>query len=208
MIPLFVDFSGKKVVIFGGGDVAARKAALFSREAPVLVVSRSLSPALREIPCEFEPCELRACEERKIREFIEGAFLVIATLPDPVINDVIGVLCREEGILFNNASGVRGDVLVPSVIRGANFTIGIGTDGMSPAISRYIRELIERECPDLDGMIALQQKLRYELRSRVPRQEDRRRILWEVLHDQTVRDALAQGKDAAWDLVERRYLHA
>jgi precorrin-2 dehydrogenase/sirohydrochlorin ferrochelatase len=40
MIPLFVDCAGKRIVIFGGGDVASRKAAFFSGEAEVLVVSR------------------------------------------------------------------------------------------------------------------------------------------------------------------------
>lgn len=207
MIPLFVDFSGKKVVIFGGGDVAARKAALFSREADIVVASRSFSPALRSLPGEFVSCELRPGNEETIRDLLEGAFLVIATLPDPAINDMIGVLCQEKGILFNNASGVRGDVLVPSVIKGSNFVIGIGTDGMSPAISRYIRELIERECPDLDGMIALQQKLRHELRSRIPSQESRRAILWAVLNDRTIWDALPQGGNSAWEIVAARYLH-
>lgn len=42
MIPLFIDCTGRRIVIFGGGDVAARKAAYFSGNADVTVVSRSL----------------------------------------------------------------------------------------------------------------------------------------------------------------------
>ena len=43
--PLFVDFTGKKVVIFGGGAVGERKAAYFAG-ADVTVVSREFSPGL------------------------------------------------------------------------------------------------------------------------------------------------------------------
>ena len=45
MIPLFVECTGKRVVVFGGGEVAARKAGYFAKEAEVLMVSRTFSPA-------------------------------------------------------------------------------------------------------------------------------------------------------------------
>ena len=44
MIPLMIDLAGKKVVIFGGGEVGARKARFFAPEAEVTVISRSFSP--------------------------------------------------------------------------------------------------------------------------------------------------------------------
>ena len=50
MIPLFVDCSGRRVVIFGGGAVAARKAAYFADEARVLVVSRSFVHKIETLP--------------------------------------------------------------------------------------------------------------------------------------------------------------
>ena len=49
MIPLFIDCSGRRVVIFGGGAVAARKAAYFVQEARVLVVSRSFVQKLETL---------------------------------------------------------------------------------------------------------------------------------------------------------------
>ena len=50
MIPLFVDCSGRRIIIFGGGEVASRKAAYFSREAEVLVISRSFSHKISILP--------------------------------------------------------------------------------------------------------------------------------------------------------------
>ena len=40
MIPLIIDFSGKRVVIFGGGEVGARKAAYFCEETEVTVLEQ------------------------------------------------------------------------------------------------------------------------------------------------------------------------
>ena len=48
--PSLCGLFGQRIVIFGGGDVAARKAAYFSREAEVLVVSRSFSPKIETLP--------------------------------------------------------------------------------------------------------------------------------------------------------------
>lgn len=45
MIPLFHDFSGETVLIFGGGRVGARKARRFAREARVVVVSPAFADA-------------------------------------------------------------------------------------------------------------------------------------------------------------------
>jgi hypothetical protein len=50
MIPLFADLTGKRVVIFGGGKVAARKAAFFATEADVDIISRSHPATGAEIP--------------------------------------------------------------------------------------------------------------------------------------------------------------
>ena len=208
MIPLFVDFSGKKVVIFGGGDVAARKAALFCREAKVFVVSRSFSPVLLAMPVECVTKRILPGNEAQLADLIGSAQLVIAALPDPAMNDAIGALCREHGVLFNNADGKKGNVFVPSVIQGKRYTIGIGTEGASPAISRYLRELIERECPDLDGMIGLQMRLRAALKEKEPDQKKRQEILRAVVRDKDVWASLSQGEEKAWEFVQGRYLVA
>jgi len=47
MLPLILGLAGRKVVIFGGGPVGARKAAFFSGECKVLVASRSFGKEIR-----------------------------------------------------------------------------------------------------------------------------------------------------------------
>ena len=207
MIPLFVDCSRRRIVIFGGGDVAARKAAYFSNKADVTVVSRSFVPAFDELKITRKELDLDKTDGREFAGLLTGAFLVIAAVSRPDINNRIGKLCRATGILFNNADGEPGDVMLPSVTGGDNYTLALSTHGSSPAISRYIREHLEQAFPALDPMIALQQRLRNELKTTEPDQMKRNAVLWEVLNDPSVWDALSADPAEAWKLVEKRYLH-
>jgi precorrin-2 dehydrogenase/sirohydrochlorin ferrochelatase len=92
-------------------------------------------------------------------------------------------------------------------MRGAHYLLAVSTGGQSPAISRYIREQIERACPDLDAMIALQTRLRVELKKEMADQKQRSEILRKVIHDPDVWQALAVNPETAWCLVAGRYLH-
>jgi len=207
MIPLFVDCTGKRIIIFGGGEVASRKAAYFSREADVLVVSRSFSPKMSALPVEREVLDVSIMPHTDIVRLISQAFLVIGALPDPLWNNRIGEICRDQKILFNNAEGKAGDVIIPSVTGGNNYVLAVSTKGSSPALSRFIREQIEMHYPALDEMVSLQRDLRERLKHREPSQSRRNAILREVLHDQTVWEMLEKDPEAARVELERRYLH-
>ncbi|HJX56632.1 MAG TPA: bifunctional precorrin-2 dehydrogenase/sirohydrochlorin ferrochelatase [Methanoregula sp.] len=207
MIPLFVDCSGKRIVIFGGGEVASRKAAYFSREADVLVVSRSFSPKMSALPLERRVLDVNAASDEDIAGITCQAFLVIGTLPDPSSNNRIGEICKGQKILFNNADGQAGDVIIPSVTGGDNYILAISTKGSSPALSRFIREQIEMHYPALDEMVALQQELREQLKRCEPSQSRRNAILREVLHDRAVWEILEKDPEKARVELKRRYLH-
>jgi precorrin-2 dehydrogenase / sirohydrochlorin ferrochelatase len=208
MIPIFVDCSGRRIVIFGGGDVAARKAAYFSGKADVTVVSRSFVPAFDGMKVMRVELDLETAGSRKLAEIFTGAFLVITAVSNPEINNRIGKYCKAMGILFNNADGECGDVHLPAVTGGEHYTIAISTGGESPAVSRYIREQVGECLPaGLDAMIALQDRLREALKETEPDQKKRSGILTAVLHDPAVWAALAAGGTGAWEDVSRRYLH-
>jgi precorrin-2 dehydrogenase/sirohydrochlorin ferrochelatase len=207
MIPLFIDCSGRRIVIFGGGAVAARKAAYFANEARVLVVSRSFVQKLETLQVEKECVDIVEASDATLAALVRGAFLVIGALSDPAQNNRIGSLCRKKGILFNNADGEAGDVILPAVSSGEHYTLAISTGGSSPAISRFIRELLEQELPELDAMIVLQRRLRGELKHTEPDQARRNAILHNVLDDPAVWRILRKDPEKAWDKVSARYLH-
>ena len=207
MIPLFIDCSGRRIVIFGGGAVAARKAAYFSKEARVLVISRSFVQKIDSLPVGRKKTDVNGESDASISALIGDAFLVIGALSDPAQNNRIGRLCHKKGILFNNADGEAGDVILPAISSGEHFTLAISTGGSSPAISRFIREHLEQDLPELDTMIVLQHRLREELKHREPDQEKRNTILRRVLDDASVWKVLRTDPDRAWDTVSARYLH-
>lgn len=207
MIPLFIDCSGRRIVIFGGGAVAARKAAYFSKEARVLVISRSFVQKIDTLSVERKKMDVNGESDKSISALIGDAFLVIGALSDPAQNNRIGRLCHTKGILFNNADGDAGDVILPAISSGEHFTLAISTGGSSPAMSRFIRERLEQDLPGLDTMIILQNRLREELKHREPDQEKRNTILRRVLDDASVWKALRTDPDRAWDTVSARYLH-
>jgi precorrin-2 dehydrogenase/sirohydrochlorin ferrochelatase len=98
-------------------------------------------------------------------------------------------------------------VVLPAISRGENFTLAISTAGSSPAISRYIREFLEQELPELDAMIILQQRLRGELKRTEPDQLKRTAVLHKVLDDSLVWKLLKKDPEKAWENVAVRYLH-
>ncbi len=203
-----LDLTGRRVLIFGGGDVGARKAAYFEHEAEVTVISRSFSPDLEGLAIRRQEADLSALPDEALRGLLQGAFLAVAATPDPGLNDRIGRVCAGTGVLFNNAAGEPGDVIVPSVVRGSRYLVAISTHGKSPAVSRYLRMRLEAEYADLDRMIDLQDEIRSMLRETEPVQAERSRILWSILSDDEVWGALASDYDRARGLAIERYLHA
>lgn len=203
-----LDLTGRRVLIFGGGDVGARKAAYFEHEAVVTVISRSFSPRLDGLAVRRHETDLASLPDDAIGELLDGAFLAIAATPDPALNNRIGRLCASAGVLFNNAAGKPGDVIIPSVVRGRNYLIAISTGGKSPAVSRYLRMRLESEYADLDRMIDLQEEMRSILRETEPVQAERSRTLWKILLDDEIRELLALDYGRARELAIARYLHA
>ena len=207
MIPLFLDLADRRVLIVGGGAVAARKARAFATEAEVTVISRSfhrsMPGAVRHVTADLE-----AMSDDALAALCEGAFLVIAATSDPGLNNRVVRVGASVGALTNNASGLPGDVHLPAVSRGEHFVIAVATGGESPGIARFLRERIDRWLPRLDRMIELQARLRRELHTRPGDQEARSSLLSRVLEDDEVWTALGGGSEEAWRLVEARYLRA
>ncbi len=207
MIPLFVDCSGKRIVIFGGGEVASRKASYFSGEADVLVISRSFSHKMSLLPVERRMLDAGRSSDDVLIGLIDRAFLVIGALSDPRQNNRINNLCKAQGILFNNADGETGDVIIPAMSGGKNYMLAISTQGESPAVSRFIREHLETHFPALDEMIALQRDIRAWLKQTEPSQSRRNAILWEVLNNREIWKNLKTDPAGIRQQIKERYLH-
>lgn len=205
MIPLMVDFTGRQVMVFGGGAVALRKARYFIPEAKVTVFSRSFHPDFSHIPAVLHTIELTH-DIASIREMIRRSTLVVAATSDPELNSEIMEACSLEGIFCNVASGKAGDVMLPAKISGERYVIGISTQGSVPAVSRYIRESLEEKIPNLDALIELGEWIRNEFRSGLPVSRNYDSILYEALRDPQTHIALTSGQKRAQEYVREKYV--
>lgn len=205
MLPLMIDLSGKKVLIFGGGLVGVRKARFFAPEADVTIVSRSFSPGCDELGVKKQQADLAKVSDRELDGMLDGAFIAVAATPDEELNGRIAKACRKKRILLNRAEGEPGDLLIPSIISGEHYLLAISTGGESPAMARFLREYIQSSLPSVDRMIALQARLRDALKKRIPDEDSRKMMLWNVLNDTEIWDALAKSEERAWKLVREKY---
>ncbi|MCL7410944.1 MAG: bifunctional precorrin-2 dehydrogenase/sirohydrochlorin ferrochelatase [Methanosarcinaceae archaeon] len=204
LIPLMIDLSGRNVVIIGGGSVGERKAALFSRYADTTVVSVRFTTKLEKMKdagkLNLVQADLSSLPDDKITELISNAFLVIPATNNIQLNDRIVDIARKSDILINKVDSV-GDVVVPSVITRGKLTIGISTLGSSPALSKYARKKIEQIItPQYADMIRLQDEMRTYLKQHVPDQEDRKDILWKILENEDVWNALSESYEKAYNI--------
>jgi precorrin-2 dehydrogenase/sirohydrochlorin ferrochelatase len=199
--PLFVDFTGKKVVIFGGGTVGERKAAYFAG-ADVTVVSREFSAGLRTMP----GVRLVSCDVTvgAVPGLIENAFLVVAATGDSALNREIVRVASGAGIIVNSAEG-GSDVILPSKLVQGDIMIAISTGGHSPAMARYLRLRLEESLgAELSDMVRLQSELREALKKTVPSQDERERLLRLVLEDRSIWETLKTSyKDAKHLAIEK-----
>jgi precorrin-2 dehydrogenase / sirohydrochlorin ferrochelatase len=200
-LPLMLDLSGRRIVIFGGGSVGERKAELFSGCADTLVASLEFSQRLQELETSGQVrlvrLDLLEASDSGLRELISGAFIVIPATSNFELNQKITAIARESDILINQVDTL-GSVVIPSVIKRGDLVIGISTLGRSPAVSKYTRKQIESLItPEYFDMIRLQDELRSYLKQHVAEQRQRKAILWKILESEFVWDGFSESYEKA-----------
>lgn len=204
-LPLMLNLKGKEVVIFGGGEVGERKAALFCDYSRVTVVSREFTSPLEKLSekGKLRLIKVKAIAEKEISQHLKNAFIAIPATNDTKLNETIAKLASKGGILLNRVDDL-GDIIVPSVIERGDIVIGISTIGKSPALSRYMRERIEELItPEFAQMAKLQNELREALKSQVKDQKKRKEILFNVINDDEVWAALKESYDKAYKVASK-----
>ncbi|MRR16621.1 MAG: bifunctional precorrin-2 dehydrogenase/sirohydrochlorin ferrochelatase [Deltaproteobacteria bacterium] len=140
--PVFWDITGKKCVVIGGGDVAARKVSrLLECGANVCVVSPKLVPELTRLASDGL---IEHINDDYAREHLYGAALVIGATDDEETNAAISHDAQARGIPVNIVDDPQKcDFILPSLVERGDLTIACGTGGASPALARHLREELE-----------------------------------------------------------------
>jgi precorrin-2 dehydrogenase/sirohydrochlorin ferrochelatase len=136
----YLDLTGKKAIVVGGGSVAERKIlSLLKAGADVKVISPYLTKRL-----EREKGKGRiqhACRHYKKGD-LRSAFLVIAATNSPRINEQVS----HDAPYLVNVVDVPDlcNFIVPSLVKRGPLTVAISTSGVSPAFSRSVRKELEK----------------------------------------------------------------
>lgn len=173
LFPMFIEMSGKKVLVVGGGNVALRKCEkLLPYGAEVTAVSGRFQPqfiSLQGVTLLFRPFR---------DEDIAGRDIVIAATDDRALNEHIAGLCRESGIPFNCVDEPENCTFIfPALTLRGRLSAGFCTGGASPTAAAYFREQFEESLPDgLEEILDFMAGIRPRVMAAVPDQRRRSRI--------------------------------
>lgn len=152
--PMFVDISKKRILVIGGGAVAARRVRTLLKFADhIEVISPMIGKEMQAILEEEENKEVPQVvwDARKITpedlkatsHFLNGADMVLTATNDRELNKKIVSACRMRSIPVNTADDKSlCDFYFPAVVEKDGIVIGINSGGKSPKIVRKIREYI------------------------------------------------------------------
>ncbi len=178
VFPVFLKLEGRRVLLVGGGRVAAGKVgALVEAGARVTVVAPAI---VGEIAAEPVSIEKRAF----LPADLDGVWYVVAAAP----RDVNAEVAREahaRGIFVNAVDDVENaSAYAGAIVRRAGVTIAISTGGDAPALAGLLREALESVLPeDLDRWMTRAREARLEWLDRRVRMEERRPMLLEALNE-------------------------
>jgi siroheme synthase-like protein len=144
LFPAFLKLSSRRVLVVGGGAIAAQKIpGLLEAGALVHVISPKLHPAIvewvrnRQIdwsPKAFEPADLH------------GAFLAIAATSIRELNAEVFSEADRRNILCNAVDDVdHCHFYYGSVVQRGDLQIAVSTNGKSPALAQRLRKELEQQ---------------------------------------------------------------
>jgi siroheme synthase-like protein len=180
LFPAFLKLQGRRVVVVGGGPVAASKlAALQAAGAHVVVVAPEVCDAIRSADVDvvqrpFEPSDL------------DGAWFAVAAAP-PDVNRFVSQEAERRQLFVNAVDDPsNATVYLGGVVRRPGVTLAISTDGAAPALAGLLREALDHMLPDdltLSRWNARAREIRQSWRSRGVPMEARRPELLDALNE-------------------------
>lgn len=152
--PVFLNISGKRCVVVGGGQVALRKVrALLEHRANIEVISPDPCSELIELA---EDGQIRVFRRHYQPGDLRKAFTAIAATDNSDINLQVVKEARRKAVLVNVADDAENsDFILPSYLRRGDVTVAISTAGRSPALARKIRTRLEKVFGDEYASLAL-----------------------------------------------------
>ena len=144
--PIFIDINQKPVIIFGGGDIALRKAILLVKANPALtIIAKSFSTEFKDfIKINKLSYKKKSFEDSDIKDQI----LIIAATNDNLTNTAISKIAQAKRIPVNVVDQPElCTFTMGSIVERDSLVIAISSGGKAPVLARMIREKMEGIIP-------------------------------------------------------------
>jgi uroporphyrin-III C-methyltransferase/precorrin-2 dehydrogenase/sirohydrochlorin ferrochelatase len=177
LFPIFLRLAGRRVLLVGGGKVAAAKlAALRAADALVTVVAPAIDPAMRQPGVTVQ-------ERGFLTPDLDDAWLVVAAAT-PEVNRQVQAAAESRRVFVNAVDDPpSATAYAGAVVRRGAVTVAVSTGGEAPALAGLLREGLEAVLPeDLDSWLATARSLRVGWRADGVPISARRPLLLEALN--------------------------
>ena len=138
MFPMMVNIRDKKVIVIGGGKIAAKRIESLLRFQPNITV---VSPVLEErlhafvkngviehIAKSFQTCD------------VQDALLVIAATNDTAVNQLVKESCHPNQLINIVDDPANSSFHFPAMYEKNEITIAVTTSGISPMLAKNLRD--------------------------------------------------------------------
>lgn len=192
MQPLYIDLTGKKVVIVGGGRIAARKGRTLAEEkAQITFIAPEFSKELLTL-AEEKGCSLH---KRKAEPSdFDRAFLIILATNNSLVNEGLAKKISPNQLVCVADDATEGNVVFPATFNRGQLQIAVTTNGASPKLTKKIKNDLEAQ---FDESWERYTQFLYQCRTLLKKlslsMEERNRKLGELLDDQYRIDEMAQA---------------
>ena len=156
----------RRCVVIGGGAVAERKVeGLVAVGANVTVIAPGITDGLKQL---LKQGAIRHVAREYQAGDRAGYDLVFVATDDSEVNALVSNEARSLHIWVNSADDPdHCDFILPAVIRRGNLAVAVATDGMSPAVTRAIREELDQYfTADYASFVQIAGEVRRELREK------------------------------------------
>jgi len=195
--PIFLQLSGRRVVLIGGGAVAARKAQVLLAAGARLVVVAERIDEMLTVLCRDKTAEL--IRSKYARSYLAEAVLVVAATNNNRLNKQIYKDCQELEILCNVVDVPElCDFFVPAVVKRGSLQIAVSTDGYCPAYAGHLRKKLEALFTEKHGeFLAELECMRQKIIAEIADPADRKTLLGRLVDEKSFEYFVENGP-AEW----------
>jgi siroheme synthase-like protein len=184
LLPLFLTITGRRVLLVGGGPVAAAKLdQLLATGAEVRVVAPAVDARIERAGATDGTPGVTIDRRAFVPADLDDVWLVVAAATPDVNREV--AIAAEARRLFVNAvdDPANATAFLSGVVRRQGVTIAISTSGDAPALTGLLREALDAVLPeDLDEWIEEARRQRAIWRRDQVPMEKRRPLLLDALN--------------------------